>query len=85
MARKKEEMLDRSLTRRDLLKAGALGTVGLAAGGSVLALPGLVQSNADPAQPQASHHDMMTVGKLAGSKYEMRNCRFTKRRKIHPI
>ncbi|MEA2725509.1 MAG: hypothetical protein QOH59_3280 [Gemmatimonadales bacterium] len=30
------EMLDRALTRRDLPRAGALGTVGLAAGGSVL-------------------------------------------------
>ena len=70
MARKKEEMLDRSLTRRDLLRAGALGTVGLAAGGSVLALPGLGQSAAGPVQDHASHHDMMTVGKLAPGSFD---------------
>ena len=70
MARKKEEMLDRSLTRRDLLRAGALGTVGLAAGGSVLALPGLGQSEAGPVQDHASHHDMMTVGKLAPGSFD---------------
>ncbi|MEO8089293.1 MAG: multicopper oxidase domain-containing protein [Gemmatimonadales bacterium] len=70
MARKKTEKLDRSLTRRDLLRAGALGTVGLAAGGSVLALPGLVQSIAVPAQDQATHHDMMTVGKLAPGSFD---------------
>ena len=70
MARKKDEILDRSLTRRDLLRAGALGTVGLAAGGSVLALPGLGQSNANPAQGQPSHHDMMTVGKLAPGSFD---------------
>src|SRR3990170_4764204 len=70
MARKKDEILDRSLTRRDLLRAGALGTVGLAAGGSVLALPGLGQSSAGPAQDHATHHDMMTVGKLAPGSFD---------------
>jgi hypothetical protein len=58
-------MSEPSITRRDLLKAGALGTVGLAAGGSVLALPGLTQGDAAAAQGQASHHDIMTVGQLA--------------------
>jgi FtsP/CotA-like multicopper oxidase with cupredoxin domain len=58
-------MSEPSLTRRDLLKAGALGTVGLAAGGTVLALPGLAQGDAKAGQGQASHHDMMTVGQLA--------------------
>ena len=70
MARKKAEILDRSLTRRDLLRAGALGTVGLAAGGSVLAIPGLGQSSAAPAQDHATHHDMMTVGKLAPGSFD---------------
>jgi manganese oxidase len=70
MARKKDEILDRSLTRRDLLRVGALGTVGLAAGGSVLALPGLGQSSAGPAQDHATHHDMMTVGKLAPGSFD---------------
>ena len=58
-------MSEPSLSRRELLKAGALGTVGLAAGGTVLALPGLAQGVAPGAQAQASHHDMMTVGQLA--------------------
>jgi manganese oxidase len=58
-------MSEPSLTRRDLLKAGALGTVGLAAGGGVLALPGLAPTEAAVAQGQPSHHDMMTVGRLA--------------------
>jgi FtsP/CotA-like multicopper oxidase with cupredoxin domain len=62
-------MSEPSLTRRDLLRVGALGTVGLAAGGSVLALPGLAQNDGKPAQGQASHHDMMTVGQLAPSSY----------------
>ncbi|MBA3760483.1 MAG: hypothetical protein H0X07_08105, partial [Gemmatimonadales bacterium] len=65
-----EDILDRSLTRRDLLRAGALGTVGLAAGGSVLAIPGLGQSSAAPAQDQATHHDMMTVGRLAPGSFD---------------
>jgi FtsP/CotA-like multicopper oxidase with cupredoxin domain len=70
MGRKKKEISDRSLSRRDLLRAGAIGTVGLAAGGSVLALPGLGQSPGDPAQGQASHHDMMTVGNLAPGSFD---------------
>jgi manganese oxidase len=70
MGRKKKEISDRSLSRRDLLRAGAIGTVGLAAGGSVLALPGLGQSTGNPAQGQASHHDMMTVGNLAPGSFD---------------
>jgi manganese oxidase len=58
-------MSEPSLSRRELLKAGALGTVGLAAGGTVLALPGLAQGVAAGDQAQASHHDMTTVGQLA--------------------
>jgi FtsP/CotA-like multicopper oxidase with cupredoxin domain len=64
-------MVDQSLSRRDLLKAGALGTVGIAAAGSVLAIPGLGQGQADPAaQGQATHHDMMTVGNLAPGSFD---------------
>jgi manganese oxidase len=58
-------MSEPSLSRRELLRAGALGTVGLAAGGSVLALPGITQSHGAAGQGQASHHDMMTVGQLS--------------------
>jgi FtsP/CotA-like multicopper oxidase with cupredoxin domain len=71
VSRKKERIVDQSLTRRDLLKAGAVGTVGLAAASSVLALPGMSQGSSDPAaQGQASHHDMMTVGQLKPGSFD---------------
>jgi manganese oxidase len=69
MARKKD-LVDQAITRRDLLKAGALGTVGLAAAGSVLALPGLGQAQASGAEGQASHHDMMTVGNISPGSFD---------------
>jgi FtsP/CotA-like multicopper oxidase with cupredoxin domain len=69
MARKKN-LVDRSMNRRDLLKAGALGTVGIAAAGSVLALPGLGQSPGNGQVGQGSHHDMMTVGSLSPGSFD---------------
>jgi FtsP/CotA-like multicopper oxidase with cupredoxin domain len=69
MARKKDGV-DKAISRRDLLKAGALGTVGIAAGGSVLALPGMGQVQAGGGEGQASHHDMMTVGNLAPGSFD---------------
>jgi len=39
-------MTDRKLSRRDALRAGALGTVGLAAGAGGLSLPALSQAPA---------------------------------------
>jgi manganese oxidase len=69
MSRKKD-LVDQSMTRRDLLKAGALSTVGIAAAGSVLTIPGLGQSPAQGAQSNASHHDMMTVGNLAPGSFD---------------
>jgi hypothetical protein len=53
MARKKDGV-DKAISRRDLLKAGALGTVGIAAGGSVLALPGMGQVQAGGGEGLAS-------------------------------
>jgi FtsP/CotA-like multicopper oxidase with cupredoxin domain len=58
------------MSRRDLLRVGAVGTVGMAAGSSILALPGLSQGNGDPAKGQATHHDMMTVGNLAPGSFD---------------
>jgi FtsP/CotA-like multicopper oxidase with cupredoxin domain len=60
---------DRRLTRRELLRAGAIGTVGLATGGAALSLPALAQ---DPAGDTAhgSHHDMVTVGQLAPGSFD---------------
>ena len=69
MARKKD-LVDQSMSRRDLLRVGAVGTVGIAAGSSILALPGLSQANGDPAKGQATHHDMMTVGDLAPGSFD---------------
>src|ERR671915_401076 len=63
-------MSEQPLSRRDLLKAGALGTAGLAAGGSILALPGLAQGNGQAVHGQASHHDMMTVGQLKAGSFD---------------
>jgi FtsP/CotA-like multicopper oxidase with cupredoxin domain len=63
-------MREQSMTRRQILKVGALGTASLAAGGSVLALPGLAQGDAKAGKGQASHHDMMTVGQLAPGSFD---------------
>jgi hypothetical protein len=58
-----------TLTRRDLLKVGALGAAGLAAGGSALALQSAVPVSAS--QPgHGSHHDMVTVGELRRSSFD---------------
>jgi FtsP/CotA-like multicopper oxidase with cupredoxin domain len=54
----------RPLSRRDALKAGALGTVGLATGGMAAALPALGQDRSGQGAASASHHDMLTVGQL---------------------
>ncbi len=62
-------MTNRKLSRREAIKAGALGTVGLATGvGATLAspVPGLpVQGDA-----HGSHHDMVTVGQLAPGSFD---------------
>ena len=65
----------RLLTRRELLKAGALGTAGLAAAGTAFALqpqaaptPGAPVP--DSASRHGSHHDMMTVGELTPGSFD---------------
>ncbi|HYC33418.1 MAG TPA: multicopper oxidase domain-containing protein [Gemmatimonadales bacterium] len=58
---------ERALSRRDLLRAGALGTVSLAAGTGALALPVPAQQ---AAEPRGSHHDMATVGQLAPGSFD---------------
>ena len=63
-------MTDRKVSRRDLLKAGALGTMGLAAGGGAASLPALVQGDTARAQAHGSHHDMVTVGQLAPGSFD---------------
>lgn len=60
---------DRSgLSRRELLKAGALGTVGLATGGGAFALAALPPPTIGPGH--GSHHDMMTVGDLRTGSFD---------------
>jgi len=57
------------ITRRDLLKVGALGTAGLVAGGSALALQSAYPVSAS--QPgHGSHHDMVTVGDIRRSSFD---------------
>jgi FtsP/CotA-like multicopper oxidase with cupredoxin domain len=63
-------MSGRKVSRRELLKAGALGTVGLAAGGSAASLPALVQGDTAQAQARESHHDMVTVGQIAPGSFD---------------
>jgi FtsP/CotA-like multicopper oxidase with cupredoxin domain len=63
-------MSDRKLSRRELLKAGALGTVGLAAGGGAASQPALVQGDSAGPQTHGSHHDMVTVGQLAPGSFD---------------
>src|SRR5690349_5280690 len=63
--------LARRLSRRDLLKAGAMGTVGLATAGGAFALQG-------PSVPQvqgagghiSSHHDMVAIGELRAGGFD---------------
>ena len=63
-------MTDRKLSRRDALRAGALGTVGLAAGTGGLSLNALGQGPAAQDTTRGSHHDMMTVGQLAPGSFD---------------
>jgi FtsP/CotA-like multicopper oxidase with cupredoxin domain len=58
---------ERPLSRRDLLRAGALGTVGLAAGTGALAFPAPAQQ---VPEQRGSHHDMVTVGQLAPGSFD---------------
>ena len=62
-----DPIVNRRLTRRQLLAAGAIGGVGLATGGSALAL----QSKSEtPATPLSTHHDMMAVGELRPGSFD---------------
>jgi FtsP/CotA-like multicopper oxidase with cupredoxin domain len=57
------------LSRRDLLKVGALSTVGLAAGGTAFGLGGKGQGPEQTTGP-GSHHDMVTVGELKSGSFD---------------
>jgi hypothetical protein len=63
-------MTRRKVSRRELLKAGALGTVGLATGGGAVSLPALAQGDTTQARTRESHHDMVTVGQLAPGSFD---------------
>ena len=63
-------MGNRKVSRRDALRAGALGTVGLAAGAGGLSLQALGQGTAAQSPTQGSHHDMITVGQLAPGSFD---------------
>ena len=63
-------MSKRKLSRRDALRAGALGTVGLAAGTGGLSLQALGQTPQGQASSRGTHHDMVTVGQLAPGSFD---------------
>jgi manganese oxidase len=64
-------MSEQRLSRRDVLKAGALGTVGLAAGGVGAALASPLVGQGVPQVPATgSHHDMVAVGQLAPGSFD---------------
>ncbi|MGH7578993.1 MAG: multicopper oxidase domain-containing protein [Gemmatimonadales bacterium] len=63
-------MSNRNVSRRDALRAGALGTVGLAAGAGGLSLQALGQGGAPQSPTHGSHHDMVTVGQLAPGSFD---------------
>ncbi|MDQ3426386.1 MAG: multicopper oxidase domain-containing protein [Gemmatimonadota bacterium] len=63
-------MKPRNISRREALRAGALGTVGLAAGSSALVLPLSAQGDGTQPPAHASHHDMVTVGQLAPGSFD---------------
>jgi manganese oxidase len=57
-----------SVSRREALKAGALGTMGMVAGARAI---GATAGRADQGSPtQSSHHDMATVGQLAPGSFD---------------
>ncbi len=64
------------LSRRDLLKLGALGTVGLASGAGAIALDPLralgggPPGDQAPGSPHGSHHDMAVVGELRTTSFD---------------
>lgn len=60
---------NRSLSRRDLLKVGAIGTVGLAVGGSALAIQPAASARG-AATTHGSHHDMVTVGEIRRGSFD---------------
>ncbi len=62
-----DPIVNRRLTRRQLLAAGAIGGVGLATGGSALALQ---SKGGTPATPLSTHHDMMAVGELRPGSFD---------------
>jgi FtsP/CotA-like multicopper oxidase with cupredoxin domain len=59
-----ESMRDRTVSRRQAIRTGLLGTAGLAAAGGALAIQrsAIAQSSTNPAS--GHHHDMMAVGEL---------------------
>jgi FtsP/CotA-like multicopper oxidase with cupredoxin domain len=63
-------MSGRKMSRREVLRAGALGTVGLATGGGAASLPALAQGDTLQAPARESHHDMVTVGQLAPGSFD---------------
>jgi hypothetical protein len=58
------------LSRRVLIKVGALSTVGLATGGAAFGLGGKRQEEQQQVTGPGSHHDMVTVGELKSGTFD---------------
>ena len=62
----------RGVSRREALRAGLLGTAGLAAAGAALAIqrPAIAQDRERMASATNHHHDMMAVGELTSGNFD---------------
>jgi FtsP/CotA-like multicopper oxidase with cupredoxin domain len=63
-------MSDQRITRRDLLKAGAIGTVGLATGAGATLVSAAAPAGPAQGDVRGSHHDMVTVGQLTPGSFD---------------
>ena len=67
-------MSDSLLTRRDVIRAGTLGTVGLALGAGARKLPAELRGQdplpGPPPTPEETHHSMVAVGQLARGAFD---------------
>lgn len=66
-----DRVLDRTVSRRQAIRTGLLGTAGLAAAGGALAIqrPAIAQDSSTATVKQ-HHHDMMAVGELTPGQFD---------------
>jgi FtsP/CotA-like multicopper oxidase with cupredoxin domain len=64
------EIIGKPISRRNLIKAGALSTAALAAGGTSFALGGKRPQDPNGSGHEGSHHDMVTMGELRSGSFD---------------